>query len=207
MASSFRQTVQVYIDTNLTPGARSFRFARIARGVLVEAQASGKASGEHRTFVDNREGVPEYRVQPNNGRIRYEFGRMGDAGEFAIAFLIARAKPVASGTYSRSFRVAVDGRDMAAASFDKNAAAGASEILIYNTQPYSRRIDTHRHGPKVLKYRIPEGLFLAAALAVRTAFPGMVKTERLASVKFANQGTSRKGRKIDSPAVSIRALR
>src|ERR1700744_3689753 len=98
-AAVFRQQLAAYINTTLSPAARSARLASVARAALADLQASGRASHVYRLSVDGRPATDESTVRGDGtGKILYSFSYIADAVEFALDFLRARA-PVKTGTY------------------------------------------------------------------------------------------------------------
>lgn len=203
---TFRQDIQVFRDANLSPAAQSARLAKVAREAVAELIAANRATPRYTRSVDGRPGADESSVLPD-GRISYAFHYIGDAAEFALTFLRYRASPIASGRYRDGFRVSVDGRPFDVRTFDKTKIPPGAEVFVYNVEPYSRKIDVGMSGTRTLRYRIPSGLFEAAASAVRRQFGNSVSAKRLYTVRFPGQGRAKhSGRIIDSPALAIAGL-
>ena len=210
MPSTFRQSIRVFVDANLSPAAQSARLAGAARTAVADLVASGQAGPRYTTYVDGQAGADESRVKPR-GVILYEFSSIGDAAEFAVTFLIARSGPAVSGAYRAGFVVAVNGRPIPARMFRKASVPPDAEVLIYNVEPYSRKIDVQLSGGRRLKYRTPPNLFDDAARAVKGRFGNSVAARRLYTIRFAGQATIRRGkaagRIVDSPALVLTSLR
>jgi hypothetical protein len=211
--SALRQQVTAFVNTNLSPAARSATLARLAVEMRDGLISTGRASPVYRTFVDGREGAPEASVKGTGGGvILYRFGYAAQAAVFALAFLKGRS-PSKSGKYRGSFYVGVNGRFIPAVQFDPALVPAEAEIVIGNTQPYSRRVDVQLVGGNRLHYSVPVGLFDDAARAVKRQFGGAVAAKRVYSIEFPGRYTlkgegrakSGKGTKVDSPALVITA--
>ena len=203
---TFRQTIKVFQDAELSAAAMSARLAETARAALLAAQVSGRAPATYRTFVD---GVADGSEDEAVKRIRYEFSFLGDATEYAIQNLLLLS-PVASGRYQQSFMVAVDGRAIPAAYFDPLQVPPGVEIFVWNRQPYSRKIDVQYSGNTPLKYKVAPDLFDNAAKAVRSRFGNTVSCKRLNTLNIPGAYVLRRGEKagsdVDSPALAINQL-
>lgn len=206
--AGFRQTTRLFVDRELSGPARSAKLAAFARDGVAKLIAEGKAAPTYRRFVDGREGAQESDVKPD-GVIQYEFSYIAEAVLFALAFLQARS-PVRSGRFRESFVVAVDGRPIPARQFQPRSVPLAAEVIIYNLQPYSRKIDVQTAGGRRLKFSTPAGLFDDCARALRRRFGNTVVGKRLYSVSFPGQYTLRrgekKGQRVNSPAIVITPL-
>ncbi|KPF84526.1 hypothetical protein IP70_15640 [alpha proteobacterium AAP38] len=232
-AAEIRRTVDVFIDQALSPQARSAALARAARQGVAELVRSGRASPTYRVFVDGREGEPEERVKPD-GQITYLFGSLNVAAQFALSFLKARS-PAKSGRYKDSFVFAFftgggvsltgPGRDWRGrfTGQDGKAVGGrmvpadqvnfakiggdVTEIIIFNRQPYSRRVDVQMDGKAPLKFNVAPGLFEDAAREISKRFGASVEARRIYSVSFPGQPVvkrgSRSGQRVQSPALVI----
>ena len=199
---SMRESIRVFAGKELSPAARSAKLAAAAQHARTDAIASGRASPRYRTYTDGREGVAETAVRKS---ILYEYDYLGPAIEYALAFLIARS-PAKSGRYRAGFVVGVNGRQIPARQFIARAVPNSAEVLIFNRKPYSRKVDTQLIGNKKLHYSVPPGLFDDVAKAVRQRFGNSLTAKRLYTVKFAGQGTNRRGKFIESPALSLKSL-
>lgn len=208
------QTVIARIAEDAAPAKRAALLAETARRGVAELIASGRASPQYRTFVDGVEGRSEDQVRAD-GTIAYRFNYMGQVVVFALEYLRARS-PVDSGLFRDSFRVGVNGRDIDADKFNPRMVPDDAEIIIYNKQPYSRKVDVQLVGRKKLNYSKPANLFYDARDAVRARFGNLVTAERLYTTDFPGrkviQGSVRqkmrgrgltKGRKVEYPALAI----
>ena len=218
-ASVFRQSIKVFIDANLSPAARSRQFAAVARAGVADLVRSGRAPDHRLTFVDGVQGASEDAVRPDHGVISYTFPAAGDAVVFALEFLRNRS-PVGTGRYRDSFFVAVNGRPVAAASLDPKAIPADAECIIYNSQPYNRKVDVQLVGRRHLQFSVPENIYADAARAVAKQFGNSVTAQRLADVDFPGKYTLRRqhtradrrsggadaGSKIQSPGLVIRPV-
>ncbi|EHM01425.1 hypothetical protein HMPREF9946_02164 [Acetobacteraceae bacterium AT-5844] len=215
--SAFRQQVRVFADRNLTPEAQSQRLAAAARAGRDELIRSGRAAPHYATWVDGRRDASEDTVKPG-GAIVYRFQLLGEAAAFAMAFLRGRA-PVKSGTYRDGFAYAMSaGGDGTASryigsrivrreSFDpQRVGADVDEVILFNREPYSRKVDVQLVGQRRLRFEVPAGLFDDAATAVRRRFPTLT-ARRVYTMNFPNQWIlktgQRAGKPVESPALVI----
>jgi hypothetical protein len=213
MSGAFRRSVSVFVNQNLTPAAQSAALARTAIEGRQELIRTGRAPDNYRTLVDGREGVPEAQVKPQ-GMIVYRFNLLGEAAVFALGFLRARS-PVRGGKFRDSFWAAVDGRPFSLKTFDPQQVGGATEVIIYNTQPYSRRVQVQFDGSRRLRFSVPPDMFGDAMMAVRRRFPTLDASQfyRIQAPGSNNGGQGpglytlkngrRAGKAVDSPALVI----
>lgn len=219
MPTTVRQQVQVFVDAALSPAARAAQLAAVAKQGVADLIASGQASPRFQRFVDGRADAPEESVDGRHGVILYQFSSVADATAAALDFLRARA-PARSGDYRNSFYVAVDGRFIPARMFRMDSVPPSAEIVIGNTEPYSRKVDVQLVGSKPLRFSVPPGLFDDAARDLRRRFGNTVTVKRVYSMNFPGQyrlrqtthraGSHRVARKagtlVESPALIIRPV-
>lgn len=201
MPTAFSRSVRVFIDQNLAPVAQSAALASVARAGVASLVASGNASSRYTTFVDGAAGASEDSVKPS-GTIAYVFEYLGDVVSFAIGFLINRS-PVRSGKYRDSFFVSVNGRPIAAADFDATLIPIGAEIFIYNSQPYSRKIDVQTVGKRRLTFSVPPGLFADCAQAIRARFGNSVTAQRVYNVDFPGKYSLRQRQMRPAPRAHL----
>ena len=226
----FREMIKVFVDAELGAPARSAFLARTAREYVGTLVTSGRASPRYFKTVDGRRGAEEETVSGDRGVIVYDFNYVGDAAEFAIAFLIGRS-PVGDGSrksakhpkaYRDCFEVAINGRPVSAAGFNKSSVPLDAEIIIYNTQPYSRKVDVQLVGRRALVFSTPPGIFDDAVRAINRQFGNAAKAKRVYNINFAGKyllqnhqfRTDRPhrvnrsaGTPVESPAIIINGLR
>lgn len=116
--------------------------AAFARAEVAALVASGQATADYERFVNGRAGAPEESVQLP-GPIVYVFTNWTLAIETALAELVRRA-PRKSGRYARSFLVVSGGREVS----DYAAIPPKAEVVILNSQPYTRKLETGAGGPE-----------------------------------------------------------
>lgn len=202
---SFREFTTKYVDANLSPAARSKLLATAARKMLADLQTSRKAGPAYTVYVDGREGASEDSVSgTGGGTIAYKFSYQAQAAAFALAFLQARSP---AGAYRQAFYVGVAGRFTPAASFNPADIAPDAEIIIGNTEPFSRMVDVQIRGGKTIRYAgTPANMFSDAARATRRAFRS-VTAQRVASVDFPGRYKllhgPHAGEAVGSPALLI----
>ncbi|AWK90347.1 hypothetical protein [Azospirillum thermophilum] len=228
---AFQRQLSLFIDRTLSPAAQSRRLAEVARRERDALIAAGRASPSYRWWVDGREGAPEDTVAPaGGGQIVYRFSSLGAVTAFALEFLIARSPPRSAAPinpktgktahYRDGFYVGVNGRFIPASVFEPGAVPPGAEIVIGNTQPYSRKVDVQLVGHQSLTFSVPPGLFDAAAKAIAARYGDFVTVKRVYTMRFpgqyllraeqvTNKGRSRRrlGKPVESPALIITSRR
>ena len=204
----FARQVEVFLDQDMSPEEMSRHLAAVAKAGVQELISTGRASPIFTRYVDGKKDAPEEAVEPS-GTIAYEFEYLGEIVVFALGFLRQRA-PVASGRYISSFYVGVGGKFVKAENFRPDIVPPGMEIIIGNTQPYSRKIDVQLVGNQRLRFSEPPNLFLDAAVAVRRRFGNFVSAKRIYTVEFPGQYIlrtgRRRGKRVESPALVLAAL-
>jgi hypothetical protein len=205
--AAFRRSVDVFLARSLSPQQQSAALAQTAKAGLAELIRSGQGSERYRRIVDGREGAAEEAVRPD-GVIVYRFDRLAEAAAFALNYLQERS-PRDSGDYRSSFYLGLDGRFVPASRFNPATMGQVDEIVIGNTQPYSRKLDVQLVGGQSLRVSMPPGIFSDAAAAVRRRFGNSVTAKRVYTMRFPGQYVIRsgrnKGRPVESPALVISA--
>lgn len=138
------QWIEVTVDELLSPQARSKAVADFARRQLDAAQdVNRKALGREPPFtqsVDGRQGAALESVNPDRGRIVFEFELINDAVRWILAELVRRS-PVGpaggAGTYREQHLLFADGVEVAA----EGELPPAAEYAIINSTPYARKIE------------------------------------------------------------------
>ena len=204
--AQFRRSVDVFVRRSLSPQAQAKMLADTAKKGVADLIATGRASPDYRRYVDGREGVPEESVKPD-GVIVYRFNQLGAITTFALSFLVNRS-PIRSGDYRKSFYIGVNGKFIPMAQFNPNAVPPDAEIVIGNTQPYSRKVDVQLVGTRKLSFSVPAGLFDDAAQAVRRRYGALVDAKRVYTMRHPHQYTLKRGRRagkpVESPAIIIK---
>lgn len=215
--AAFNRSVNVFISRHLSPQERSRVLAAFAKRQVGELIRLGAASPDFERYVDGRQGAPEETVKAE-GRIRYLFNHLGAVTVFALSFLQARA-PAKSGAYRNSFYVGVNGRFVPMAQFRPDKVPNDAEIVIGNTQPYSRKVDVQMVGGRKLRFSVPPGLFEDCVRAVKARFAS-TKAKRVYNMTFpgryklrqeqthltghrAGRSRGRLGSMVESPAMII----
>lgn len=131
--------LNIMIEETLSPTARSKAFADYARAELVEAKRiNGNALGEvppYRTWVDGTPEAPLETVDPDNGRILFEFEILLDV-LVGVADMLYQKSPVLTGLYRSSHTLFADGIEVSPSS-----APPAREYVFLNPLPYARKIE------------------------------------------------------------------
>lgn len=131
--------VSITVDETLSPKARSEAVAGFARGRLANTLEANKAAvgGEtpYEQFVDGRKGAALESVDPDRGRIVFEFELVNDVVLEILAMLRERS-PYESGAYREGHIVFADGVQVTGETLPP-----ADEYAITNPLPYSRRLE------------------------------------------------------------------
>lgn len=122
------------------PEAMRRELAAFARMSVAAVVASGQATPDYERFVNGRAGAVEESVELP-GPITYVFTNWTLAVETALAELIRRV-PRKSGRYSRSFIVISGGAEVT----DYDDIAPGGEVVILNSQPYTRKMEVGENG-------------------------------------------------------------
>lgn len=114
--------------------------ALFAKTSLAELIRTGEASQNYNRFVNGREGAPEeafdVRSNATPGPILYEFAWWHEIITDALAELVKRS-PKRSGRYARSFIVLANQAPVT----NYQTIGGNAEVIIFNAQPYTRKIE------------------------------------------------------------------
>lgn len=230
-AAVFARSLAVFADRTLSPEAQSRRLAEVAKRERDRLIAEGRASRSYRRFVDGREGAAEESVGPApSGRIVYRFNHLGAVGMFALSFLKHRSPPSSGkparpsqgkhGSYREGSFIGVNGRAFPAASFNPDLVPAGAELVIYNVNAYSRKVDVQLVGGQPLHFAVPAGLFDDAVKAIRARYGALVQVKRVYSMSFSGQyllkneqfrksgryagrSLKRLGKPVESPAIII----
>ncbi len=159
---SVRRMARITPDVLLPQSERAKIIAASARAERDSLIGSGQASPIYRTLVDGRDNAPEESIKPG-GAIIYRFNTLGQAAIYSLAFARERS-PAISGTYKRSWFVAVNGKPW---SGDLNEVPSYADVMIVNAAPYHRKI--HTGAMKT----IGRGICEAVRQSVRKRFPNL----------------------------------
>lgn len=190
-AAAFRRSVDVFLTRQMSAQQQSAALAEVARRGVAEIVASGRAPDRYRRYVDGIEGAPEDAVKPA-GVIVYRFDYMADVAAFALEFLRERSPKGAAHDHTPfrdSFWLGLGGRFIRAQDFNPATMGTLDEIVIGNTQPYTRKVDVQLAGRTRLRFSVPAGLFDDAARAINGRFGNTVQAKRVYSIKFPGQYT------------------
>jgi len=162
---NFARDVKLVIDRNLSAEARQKLAAREARRILSEAQATNaRVLGEapqHRQIVDGRVGAPLESVNPDRGKIVFEFSLVGPVLEWIDEQLVLNS-PVLTGRYRDSHVLLADGVEV---DVDAGEKVPKAEVYTFtNVQPYARKIE------RGLSDQAPDGVFEVVADTARRRF-------------------------------------
>jgi len=148
----------------LTEDEISREVALFAKTSLAGLIRTGEASPNYTRFVNGRQGAPEeaFNVRSNAspGPILYEFAWWHELITDALVELVKRS-PKRSGRYARSFIVLAD--QVPATNYQ--TISGAAEVIIFNAQPYTRKIEVG-----AMSMSVPPHHFDAANAALRRKY-------------------------------------
>ena len=200
----FERTVQLLVDSRLSPEARSLRVAQFAYSAIRDAdEQNRRALGAYppKTItVDGREGAPLESVNPDRGSIIAEWQMVGEVVVWIAETLAARS-PVDSGRYKNHHTLYADGAEVPAS----EDIQPASEYIFLNPLPYSRKIEFGK-----TKSGRPFVVQVENRIYERTAADAQKRFGNLAKISFtyaaAIGGQIARKHKTDSrvPAISIR---
>lgn len=226
-ALAFSRSIEVFIKENLSPEALSANLAKVAHKVVDDLVGTGQVPAAYTSYVDGRKGAAWETVRPD-GAIYVKFNPFPAVATYALEFLKARA-PEKTGRYRRGFYFGItreggsDGKFVEADAFNPAAiTSDVVEVVIGNTEPYSRKVDVQYVGLRKLNFgeKCPPGLFEDAAKMINARFGGMVVAKRVYTTEFPGQYTlqreqfrksgraagkalGRKDKRVESPALVI----
>lgn len=131
--TAFERIINLNLKT-LPPKLAQETQVRIARHQLARVLGNGPDKPQYSLFVDGAPAVDENTVKPF-GVITYIFVRFGQVGRFVLNTARDQS-PVASGRYKRSWILVADRVQVEENSVPMNC----EELILVNTQPYSRKI-------------------------------------------------------------------
>lgn len=170
---NFARDVQLVIDRNLSPEARQKLAAKKAREILADAQATNASvfgeAPSHTQAVDGKLGAALENVNPDHGKIVFEFQLIGPVIEWINEQLVMNS-PVLTGRYRDSHVLLADGVEVDLDAGEK--APKAERYVILNVQPYARKIERGLSG------QAREGVFEVVADMARR------RLGNIANVKF-----------------------
>jgi hypothetical protein len=210
-ADAFRRSITAFIDGNLSQEARGRALAHLAETTVTDLIAQGRASPRFRRFTDGVEGAPPEKVR-RGGNILYEFSYVGEAVVYALEFLRARS-PVGPGApkdrrYPRAYRdcfmVSVNGgHPIQWDSVVADRIPPGATVYIYNSQPYSRLIDSGWAGKTRVRFNKPWGVFDDTVRWVRRRFGNTLTARRMYNVDFPGKYVTRTRGPVQSPAIVL----
>lgn len=119
-------------------------------------------------IVDGMVGAPEEAVK-YDGRIVYQYSRIQEVVEFALATLIDKS-PVLSGAYKGAHQIYLNGHPVA----DVSGYQSGDDVIITNTLPYARKIEV---GAMKLRVSGTSKVYQQARRIVMGRFGNMAKVE------------------------------
>lgn len=168
------QWVNLAVDEMLSPQARAKAVADFARGKLVEALDQNKRAigGDtpYDQFVDGRKDAALETVNPDRGRIIFEFELINDVLAWIMATLIERS-PRRSGRYRGSHLFFADGAQASIA-----APPVAQEYSFANLQAYARKLEIAKtEAGRDFLVSVPNRIYERTAKDARARFGNIAK--------------------------------
>jgi hypothetical protein len=169
-------------DDALGPRARSRILAEFAQTTFQEAddrntRALGRRARSRR-FVDGREGAPISGVRPD-GVVVFEWDLAREAAIWIGEQLVIHS-PFRTGTYERSHRMFIDGREVSPGT---SIFGGVGEIVFLPLADYARPIERGESS------QAPEGVYQVVAALARRRFGAIVQIafawRRVAGLDYA----------------------
>jgi hypothetical protein len=202
--SAFETVIRLQLD-KFGPEQARRKHIEIARRGIAAFQSRQNAPVAYQIEVDGRSADSEETVKPY-GVIIYRFNRMGEIAQYALDFLISYVRRAYSGKYHQNFFVSVDGKLIDAAAFNPKFVPMRAEIIIGNKLPFNRKFDVQRVGNRTLSYKVPPGLYDAAAAAVKRRYGKIVSAERNYNIDFGGKYKLRR-EQFHGPSAGNRAGR
>lgn len=174
---SWDKTVEALLDGFADPGQRQKLFAEFAikernrAARLNQRQLQRKPNWT--TYVDGAKGRSEYEVNPDRGRIIYEFDLLGDIIKW-IGDELVRLSPIGQssdkrpghpGLYQDSHAFYADGERVP---MGAPIPEGAKEYAYVNLTPYARKME------KALSDQAKKGVYMAVAADAKLKFKALV---------------------------------
>lgn len=131
---TFARDIQL-ATAGISQEAISAELATFAKLEVARVIKTGEGSANYTRFVDGIEGAPEESVEAP-GPILYQFAWWDEVITTALSELVARS-PRRSGRYVNSFVVLASQQIVSGYS----DISGAAEVVIFNAQPYTRKIE------------------------------------------------------------------
>lgn len=182
MVNAFTRSIKLFTSSALSPETRALALAALARNDVARLIATGQASPMYTRYVDGTQGAAEETVKPE-GRISYFFEYLTDVIPEAIKFLRANS-PVLTGAYRDSFYVAVGNRRILAQDFDTRLILGETTVYIYNSVPYSRKVDVQLVGYKPLHFSDGYHIFANCSQMLMSKYGNTISVQRIYDVSF-----------------------
>lgn len=136
----FEKSINIIVDSRLSPQARSLRVAQFARNEITQIDAQHArvlgAVPPKTVTVDGARGAKLESVNPDQGIIIAEWQLVGEVVQW-IAETLKRRSPVQSGRYRSHHILYADGVEVLASEDVKPAR----EYIFLNPVPYSRKIE------------------------------------------------------------------
>lgn len=167
--------VSVIVDELLSPGERSRAVADFARKALMDAQAANERTfgqeAPFEQFVDGRKGGALDTVNPDTGKIVFEFEFLGDVLQWIMLALVERS-PKRSGRYRAGHKLFADGREIDAG----GTAPLAREYAFTNYLPYARRLEVGKtESGRDFLVSVPNRIYERTAKDARSRFGNIAK--------------------------------
>ena len=193
------QSLSIIVRDSLSPAARSKVAADFARDQLRQAQAqNARVLGrepEFQQFVDGSAGKPLEQVNPDRGRIIFEFDIAQDIVP-AILAALESFSPVLSGAYRKSHMLFADGRQV----LPGEPVPAAQELVFLNPLPYSRKIEM---GKMKMKVSGTDAVYQQAQRAAASRFGNIANIRFSYRSPIGTAQTGKAGRASRVPAIVV----
>lgn len=176
--TSWDKTVEALLEGFATAEERKKLFAEFALGEREIASAVNRAAFDrepsYETYVDGRKGASEYDVNPNRGRIIYEFDLMRDLIKW-IGQRLVEVSPIGDASDMRPGHPGLYQDSHAFYADDVRVPMGhaipdASEYVYVNTTPYARKMEP----PTAQSDQARKGVYMAVAAEARDKFKFLI---------------------------------
>lgn len=166
------QDIQLLLNDELSPQAKSQAFARFARETIAEVDAANDAAlgydAQFQTFVDGAKSANLEAVKPQGGMIAAEWDIVTDVFAW-IAEQLVFMSPKLSGLYEASHAFYADD-----APADPDNPPPATTYFFINLQPYARKIEGAGQRPP-FSAKAPSGVYQVVAAQAARRFSNIAK--------------------------------
>ncbi|MEP9389662.1 hypothetical protein [Mesorhizobium sp. KR9-304] len=171
--------ISITVDEMLSPEARQEAVASFARAQLAETLEGNRLvlgrPTPYQQFVDGRQGAPLNSVNPDRGRIIFEFELFVEILSWIYSKLVERSPrgpKGGAGTYRDAHRLFADDKEIAVAADVPQAA----EYAFANLLPYARRLEIGKtEAGRDFLVSVPNRIYERTAKDARSRFGNIAK--------------------------------